>query len=342
VGPVALLVLTLAAATPAVQAHAPERVAVPAPLGAWSLEPWVVLPLMFSAALYAIGISRLWRNAGAGRGITRGQVAAFAAGWLALVLALMSPLDGLGSRLFSAHMVQHEVLMLVAAPLLVLGRPLAAWAWAFTPAGRRNLGRWLRVRWWSGTWSVLTDPLAAWALHALALWAWHIPDLFEAALRSPWVHVLQHASFLFSALLFWWAVLGADVRSRKDSGYAMVYLFTTMLHTGALGALLTLAPTPWYPSYAAATGALGLDPVEDQQLGGLVMWVPGGLAYLAAGLAVVSRLLTTSSPRQRQGLNQPSPALVPPGSLPRPGRYSQPTHPSQPHSRATSSITSKR
>jgi putative membrane protein len=296
-GAVALLAIALAAASPAALAHVPEA-PLAAPLWQWSLEPWVLGLLSLSAALYALGLRRLWRHAGPRRGVSGRQAAAFAGGWLALVVALVSPLDPLGARLFSAHMLQHELLMLVAAPLLVLGRPLAAWTWAFSPAQRQTLGRWTRVRWWAATWALLTDALAAWALHALALWLWHVPQLFEAALRNNGLHVLQHASFLVTALLFWWAVLGGDPRSRSG-GFAMAYLFTTMMHTGALGALLTLAPTPWYPSYAAASGALGLDPVEDQQLGGLVMWVPGGLAYLAAGLAVVARLLARPAPAPR-------------------------------------------
>jgi len=288
-----LLALALAAlAAPAALAHGGDALPAASAQALWrgSFEPWVLVLLALSAGWYTLGVLNLWRNAGVGRGISRLQASAFAGGWLALVLALVSPLDTLGARLFSAHMLQHEVLMLVAAPLLVLGRPLAAWTWALSPAQRLVVGRWTRVRWWAASWALLTDPLAAWALHALALWSWHLPPWFEAALRNDGWHALQHASFLGSALLFWWAALGVDSRSRS-SGLAMLYLFTTMLHTGALGALLTLAPTPWYPSYAAATSALGLDPVEDQQLGGLVMWVPGSLAYLIAALMVVARLL---------------------------------------------------
>jgi putative membrane protein len=257
----------------------------------WSFEPWVVAPLALSATLYALGVARLWRHAGGLRGIGRRQVAAFAAGWVVLVIALVSPLDALGASLFSAHMVQHELLMVVVAPLMVLGRPLAAWAWAFAPAQRQAIGRGLRVRWWASVWAWLTDPLAAWVLHALALWLWHVPRFFDAALANEGWHALQHASFLGTALLFWWAVLGRDARSRQNSGFALASLFTTMLHTSALGALLTLAPTPWYEGYATTTALFGLGPLEDQQLGGLVMWIPGGFAYVAAGLVMVARLL---------------------------------------------------
>jgi putative membrane protein len=292
-GAVALLAIALVAGAPAALAHDSATPASVSPAGPsqWSFEPWVLTLMTISAALYALGLWRLWNNAGPSRGISAMQAAAFAAGWFSLAAALVSPLDALGSRLFSAHMLQHEMLMLVSAPLLVLGRPLAAWTWAFSPLQRQAIGRWTRTGWWSAAWGTLTDPLSAWALHAIALWAWHVPGLFEAALHSNALHAMQHASFLVTALLFWWAVLGGDARART-SGFAMLYLFTTMLHTGALGALLTLAPTPWYPAYAATTAALGLDALEDQQLGGLVMWVPGGLAYLVAGLAVMGRLLS--------------------------------------------------
>jgi putative membrane protein len=292
-GAVALLVLTLAAAAPAAWSHAPQ-VGADAAQGAlwqWSFEPWVITLLALSAALYALGVTHLWRHAGKFRGISARQAAAFSAGWIILVLALVSPLDAISAHLFSAHMVQHELLMVVVAPLMVLGRPLAAWAWAFPPAHRHAIGRWLRVRWWASSWALLTDALVAWALHALALWLWHVPQFFEAALHSEGWHALQHACFLGTALLFWWAVLGRDRRSRHNSGFAMAYLFTTMLHTSALGALLTLAPTPWYQSYVATSTLLGIDPVQDQQLGGLVMWIPGGFAYVVAGLVMVARLL---------------------------------------------------
>jgi putative membrane protein len=254
------------------------------------VEPWLVILLAGSAALYLAGVLRLWRQAGRGRGIRPWQAAAFAAGWLTLAGALVGPVDEWGAQLFAAHMVQHELLMIVAAPLLVVGRPLAAWTWAFGPRQRQWLGRATHWRWLERLWSWITGPLVAWALHALAIWVWHVPALFEAALHHEWVHILQHTSFLGTALLFWWSVLGGDPRSTR-SGFALVSVFTTMLHTGALGALLTFATSAWYPTYAVAGGALGFTPVEDQQIGGLVMWVPGGAAYLVAGLLLVARLL---------------------------------------------------
>lgn len=258
----------------------------------WNAEPWLVALMAASALLYARGVWRLWAHAGWGRGIAPRTVAAFACGWLVLLVALLSPLDALGSRLFSAHMVQHELLMVVAAPLLVLGRPLAAWTWAFDAQGRQRIGRAVSARWPAAAWSALTDPAMAWSLHAIALWLWHVPVLFDAAIRNEGWHALQHGSFVGSALLFWWTVLGSDPRVARGAGWTVVSLFTTMVHTAVLGALLSLSPTPWYAAYLSGTPPLGIDALEDQQLGGLVMWVPTGLAYLLAALALLGRLLT--------------------------------------------------
>jgi putative membrane protein len=296
------------AAAPLARAHVPDL-----PAGStevpWTFEPWVVCLLLLGSALYAAGLRNLWRRAGMHRGVSVWQTAAFAGGQLAIIAALVSPLDALGTLLFSAHMVQHEILMVVAAPLLVIGRPLAVWTWGLPPRWRSGAGNATRLTPIAVAWRVLTHPAVAWALHGLVLWAWHMPSLFEAALARPGVHTLQHTSFFASALLFWWAPLGSA--SRPGQGASMFYLFTTMVHTAALGALLTLSPALWYPAYASTSLAFELDPLEDQQLGGLVMWVPAGMAYLTVGLALAARWLrdggtartstgATSAPSRRQ------------------------------------------
>ena len=273
-------------------AHVPEPGPALPSLWSWNTQPWLLGLLALSAIGYALGLRRLWANAGSGRGVATWQAGAFALGWLSLVGALVSPLDTWGGLLFSAHMVQHELLMVVSAPLMVIGRPLATWTWALSPSQRRSVGRLFQGRRWSAVWGTLTDPLVAWAVHALALWVWHIPTAFDAALQHEWLHILQHLSFFVTALFFWWSVLGHDPRGRYGPGHSAAYLFTTMMHTGALGALLSLSPTAWYAPYIPLTGALGFDPVQDQQLGRLVMWVPAGLAYVVAALWVLGRMLT--------------------------------------------------
>lgn len=283
-----LIALVLLFALPgAASAHARSGDAPPAALALhWSFEPWIVVCLAASLAAYVIGITRLWRHAGRRRGIGAPRAATFGIGWATLALALLSPLDQLGTLLFSAHMLQHELLMVVAAPLMVLGRPLAVWVWALPPPARRRVGALFHHPAWRRPWHLLTAPLSAWLVHAAAVWLWHVPAWFDAALHNDALHTLQHLSFLFSALLFWWTVLGS--LRRDAAGVALASVFTTMLHTGALGALLALASFPWYPEYLAGSAALGWDPLEDQQLGGLVMWLPASVAYLAAGLALAA------------------------------------------------------
>lgn len=267
----------------------PDVVPVALPeLTGWNFEPWLLVLLASSAALYALGAARLWSRAGAGRGITHGHVLRFALGWLALAAALVSPVDAWAERTFTAHMVQHELLMVVAAPLFVTARPLEAWTWALPPAWRRALGDAARARALRRAWSCITEPVGAWTLHALALWAWHAPRFFEAALEHEAIHIAQHACFLASALLFWWSVLAR--RTRHAEGVALASLFTTMMHTSVLGALLTFAPGAWYGHYASVP-LTALSPLEDQQLGGLIMWVPAGMVYIAAGLVIVAAWL---------------------------------------------------
>ncbi|MGF6265679.1 putative membrane protein [Paraburkholderia youngii] len=275
----------------------------------WSFEPWVVALMALSIGGYLIGYARLQRRSRAQRRGARSRrlhLLAFASGWSTLVLALMSPLDTLSGALFSAHMVQHESMMLIAAPLCVAGRPLAVWMWALPRRARLALGRAVHARPVARAWRRLSAPLVAWALHAVALWAWHAPRFFDAALAHRSVHTLQHASFLLSALLFWWTVTGDGAR-RGTGGHAMLSLFTTMVHTSALGALITLAPGLWYPSYVEPCAALGIDPLHDQQLGGLIMWVPGALAYLTGGLLVAARWLSRAD-RQPSFTHDAAPA----------------------------------
>ncbi|HXH12047.1 MAG TPA: cytochrome c oxidase assembly protein [Alphaproteobacteria bacterium] len=254
--------------------------------GAWNWEPAVLLMLVGSAVLYGYGVRRLWVSAGMGRGLPFWQPAAFASGWLVLVVALISPLDALSALLFSAHMVQHELLMVIAAPLLVLGRPQVAWLWGMRRAWGRGLGRWWReVKGVRSLWHGLSTPLVAWSLHATVLWGWHAPALYQAAIERAWVHALQHLSFFGSALLFWWALL-YNRHGRLGYGVGVLAVFTTAVHSSVLGALITASPAPWYRSYLPTTGAWNLTPLEDQQLAGLIMWVPTGVIYLVAGLAL--------------------------------------------------------
>jgi putative membrane protein len=258
----------------------------------WNADPWIVASIAVASFLYLLGIRRLWNNAGHGVGVPVWRAACFGTGMATLAAALLSPVDTLSAELFSMHMVQHELLMLVAAPLLVSGRPLAVFVWAFRGDGRRRVGRVAKWRAVRSTWHLLTIPFVAWLLHAVVLWGWHAPGLFQAGLASDVMHAVQHFSFLASALLFWSALIGPNWR--LGSGAAVIYLLTTLIHTGMLGALLTFSNRVWYPAYAQTTAAWGMTALEDQQLGGLIMWIPAGLILLIAGLLIAANAIMPS------------------------------------------------
>jgi putative membrane protein len=269
--------------------------------GAWSFEPGVVVALALTAWLYLAGLRALWRAAGRGHGLRSWEAASFTAGWITLAVTLLSPLHRLGGALFSAHMAQHELLMVIAAPLLVLGRPLIAFVWALPLPWRKAVGRWASIRSVQSVWVFVSLPVVAWILHAVAIWIWHAPPLFQATLQSEAVHAAQHLSFLVTGLLFWWALLrGTENRQSRVAG--VLYLFTTAVHTNLLGALLVFSNRVWYSIYDASTAPWGLTPLEDQQLAGLIMWIPAGIAYLIAALALAASVLR--EPAERSAIGQ--------------------------------------
>jgi putative membrane protein len=305
--PVILLVFT------PVGVHAHDGVP-PAPENiwyAWNLDPLIVLALTLTSWLYARGVRALWQKAGRGRAIARWQVAAFAGGIVTLFIALVSPIDRLGVALFSGHMLQHVLLILVAAPLVVMGAPNLAFLWALPVEGRVRLGSW-----WKGAgalrraWQVLSHPASVWMLHALALWIWHIPALYEAAIENQFLHALEHASFFGSALLFWWLLTQVGVRRRTGYGLALIIVFTTMMQGTLMGALITLASEPWYPIHTLGAEMWNITPLEDQQLAGLIMWIPGAPVYLLAFLLLMREWLRAAEREVRRWEDEGWPGMT--------------------------------
>jgi putative membrane protein len=284
VGAVAALV---AGMTATICAHVPEVVTPQTFWRSWSFEPSVVTVLLLTSWLYARGIRRLWAHAGWGRGVSVWRVVLFAAGETTIAVALISPLDALGGTLLSAHMAQHGLLAAVAPPLLLLGRPRIPFAWAFTDRSARAVPRLWRVV--SAIELPRSSLLFAAALYGVAIWVWHAPLLFDAAVHDDWVHVAQHLSFFIPAMWFWNALLEAT--SARRAAMAAAAVFATFMHTGLLGALLTMAAEPLYVAYIGRPQEWGLSALADQQLAGVLMWVPLGLPYVAAGLWLGWRVL---------------------------------------------------
>lgn len=305
-GWVAILAALLALAPGAALAHGGAH---PEPWQVWNLDLLLLGGLGLSVLFYGRGVARVWRRAGPGRGVRPWQVWAFAGGMLSLFAALVSPLEAMAEGYFSAHMVQHLVLMLGAAPLLVLSRPLAAIAWGFGRGGAllRVVGR-LPAR--------LPLPVA-WAAFAGATWLWHLPALYEAALRSPAIHALEHACFVGGAVLFWSVVLHPPAQRGLGYGASVLAVFTIAIQGGLLSALLVFAPLPLYPAYTAGTviwqvlhptganadgvfvcqvvdqAAIDAALLADQQLAGALMWAPASLIYVGVLAGLVLRWLAS-------------------------------------------------
>ncbi len=208
------------------------------------------------------------------------QALCFAGAMLTLVVALVSPLDALGDSLFTAHMLQHLLLMLVAAPLLVLSEfPLAllralprAWAQRLV-RGLNRSGMLRRVS------DVLNIPAVAWLIFTIEMWVWHSSLLYQAALRNETIHSLEHIGFVLSGMLFWWVLFKHTTARHTQYGMAILYLFAASVQSGILGALMMFTSVPWYAFYASRVGAWGLTALQDQQLAGLIMWIPGGAVF---------------------------------------------------------------
>jgi putative membrane protein len=232
-------------------------------MNTWDWEPSVIAGCAALAIVYTALVRR--------HGFHRAPY--FFAGVLLLLLDLVSPLDALADQyLFSAHVLQHLLLALVIPPLLLLGTP------AF------DLGRLNKLE------RAIGQPPVSWLLGVGVMLAWHIPALFNTALANDGLHIVQHLSFLITGTIFWWPILAPLESRRLPALSAIAYLFSACVCCSLLGAFLTFAPAGLYPAYLNPRARLwGLDPASDQQLGGMLMWVPGCFVYLAGILWTVKR-----------------------------------------------------
>jgi cytochrome c oxidase assembly factor CtaG len=262
---------------------------------AWNLHPVVLGSLVALAWCFHRG-RRAARNGTARSrtgGARRWRERCFVAALATFGVALVSPLDALSGALASAHMVQHVLLVLVAAPLLALAAPGARLLRGSPPALRAALLRARAGRTSARLLDLAHHPVIAWLAHVGVLWFWHAAGPYDAALSHDALHVLEHATFVGTGVLFWGVVLGGRRAGRMPAGAAILLLFTMALQSVFLSALITFAPTPWYRSFAGTTRAWGLEPLADQQLAGAIMWIPAGMVYVAAGLALLVAALRT-------------------------------------------------
>lgn len=247
----------------------------------WTLDPWILLPLLVFGMLYIAGVIHLRGKAYAAFPARMPAIASAVLGVVALFFSLIWPLDAFSESSFAAHMAQHMILIAVAAPLLALARvsiPITSTIASASPVVAAWLAlprRWLRL---------CLTPSVAFFINGAVIWVWHAPLLFELALHSEAIHRLEHVSFLVAGYWYWSVLLREDKVNGEGYGAAALWSLSTLMHTGLLGALITFAPRPLYPTYIETQGGIAAA-LEDQQLAGLLMWVPMAVPYLIGGLA---------------------------------------------------------
>jgi cytochrome c oxidase assembly factor CtaG len=256
----------------------------------WNLTPsiYVGIALIIGLYLYAVGpLRRRYRLADS---VSRRQVVVFISGMLLIFLALASPLDELGDEyLFSAHMLQHLVLTMIGPPMLLLGTP----GWLIEPLLRRRTV--LRIG------KALTYPAVAFLLFNVNFWLWHAPSLYNATLSDENLHIFEHLLFLITATLYWWPVFSPveEGLPRLSLGGQILYIFLGGMPSVALGAGLTFLPPLYAPYIQQSVRAWGISPAADQQLGGLIMWVPLNIAYIVVVSVLFIRWMQQQDAKQR-------------------------------------------
>ena len=246
---------------------------------AWSVEPHVLLPLLGAALLYrwAVGVVN---RAHTDNPVPRYRVVAWYVGLFVLLIALASPIATYDTTLFAAHMVQHLLIVMVAAPLLAIGAPITLLLRVASPDARQ---RYILPVLHSRVVRILAFPVIAWLVFAAVMWATHFSSLFDAALDNDFIHLAEHALYLGTALLFWWPVVGADPSPwRLPHPARVAYLFLGMPQSSFLGLAIFSAPEPLYAHYVALVRSWGPTPLADQQWAGGLMWAGGDAAFLIA------------------------------------------------------------
>jgi cytochrome c oxidase assembly factor CtaG len=254
----------------------------------WNYSPEVVIPLGAMLGLYLVGRGRLMDRA---KYPTRagGRTALFLLGFGALALALISPIERFTQDLFFMHMVQHLLLTMVAAPLLLLSAPVAEYMWALPDPVRLSVGQWLNRRGFiRQALKGVTLPVVAWLTFGVVMWSWHVPEAYNAALNSWPVHIIEHMTMFGAAVIFWWPVIGpAPLRTQLPYPLRFLYLFLAMFQSIILGAILTFATDTVYSYYESAPTHFGISKSNDQQLAGILMWLPGSFVHLTALLTLL-------------------------------------------------------
>ncbi|MCB0215750.1 MAG: cytochrome c oxidase assembly protein [Chloroflexi bacterium] len=263
----------------------------------WELRPELLVPVLGLGLLYGLGWWRLRRRSGADA-VSAWRLTAYGLGLGLILVALLSGIDALGEQLFLMHMVQHLLLMMGAAPLLLLANPLPVLVWGLPARLRRAATRPLR----RGAaprrlLAALATPQVSLVAYIGLFWLWHVPAAYDAALTQPLVHDLEHVSFFGTAMLFWWHVVGAAPRlhGAVTVSRRLVMLLVAFAFNEILAVAISFAAAPIYPYYAAQARSQGISVMDDQMIGGAIMWIPGGMMYGLAAILLIAGMLDRES-----------------------------------------------
>ncbi len=265
----------------------------------WDWRVDVIIPLVLAGWLYVTGWGRLRkRTQQQSRLAVHWRLIAYISGLFFIGLALLSPIDVLGGQLFYFHMIQHLLLIMIAPPLLLVANPMAFILWGLPAGWRRKFGRGLSrllhkdgvFRSWLRS---ATTMGVVWMAWTVSLVGWHDPTAYNAALTYDWLHDVEHLSFFLTGMLFWWHVTGAGPRIHKQVGLIgrIVFVLSAIPPNMLLGVSLAFASEPVYTFYTAVPRIGGLSVIDDQRVGGFIMWVPGSMMYIIAALVLVAKLL---------------------------------------------------
>lgn len=260
----------------------------------WVEEPLLIIAVYVAVSVYVIGLRRLHREAPKYH-FPKWRIISYFGGVLAFCIALLSPLAAYSEELFAMHMVQHLLLLIVAPPLILLGTPLIPALWTLPTEYRKRFAKLLRPGQPLGRMAnILAYPMLAVAAYVICVAVWHVPNFYDAAQGRTFMHDLEHVMFYGTALLYWWPIVAPIGSNRRlKFGMAIPYLLPPFLEGMLIGALITFSDTPIYQTYQEldVNPIWGMGTLDDQQLGGLIMWVPGGMFFLIPLIGTLALLL---------------------------------------------------
>ena len=274
----------------------------------WDLRLDVIVIPLVLGMLYTVGWWRLRkrtqrsrhlrRKSGGNELAARWRLVSYLGGLVIVAVALMSPIDVLGGQLFFMHMIQHLLLIMIAPPLLLIANPMPFILWGLPSNWRRKTGQWIATLLHGESsfrhgLKAITGAGVIWLLWTISVIGWHDPNMYNAALRSEFVHDLEHLTFFVASMLFWWHITGAGPRIHKQFGLIgrTALVLAAIPPNMALGVVLAFSGGVIYSYYEAVPRLWGLDPVTDQQIGGVIMWIPGSMMYIIAALVLIAKLL---------------------------------------------------